>query len=122
MWLYMNNAIISVVENMNNSNELLVRSRYLHHLQKLLDFNGTEESSAAVHDGKIKIFEDDFADYRYRAYVEKRVFSELIAKRVLEIDYSSYKASIHEESPELKPLLNRIHVANKVYEMSVTAS
>lgn len=108
MWIYLNNAVISVVERKDHQNELLVRSRYKGHLEKIFP----EVVLSEMEEG---IFVDELADYQYRIYIDKGVFSRLVADGVAAIDYSSYQKSVEVNTPSMLPLLARIKMANMAH-------
>ena len=54
MWVVLNNAFFSIVQNENNEEELLVRARVKGDIEKIFP--------------KANVFEDNYADYKYRAF------------------------------------------------------
>ena len=80
MWIALNNSFLSIVENLDNSDELLVRARV----------KGDIESVFA----EAQTFEDQSADYRYRAFLERQLVAEVIANKVSSINYGNFKSSI----------------------------
>ena len=57
MWIQFNNAFLSIVENRDNKLELLVRARIKGDIEKIFP--------------EADVFEDDSADYKYRAFISK---------------------------------------------------
>lgn len=80
MWIFQNNSFVSVVENRNDKNTLLVRSRIKGDIQKAVP--------------GAKVFEDLNADYRYRALVTRDEFKSAMCDAVDRIDYPNFKNSI----------------------------
>lgn len=83
MWIMLNNAFLSIVENRNNKDELLVRARIEGDIERVFP----EANS----------FQDEQADYKYRAFVLRKEVEKVIALKVSEINYENFKGSI---SPE----------------------
>jgi hypothetical protein len=84
MWLCMNDAFVSVVASDKDPDILLVRARAFEHLRHI--FGETQ---------KIHITPDN--DYRYRVFVTRQFFADLMAKRIAGIDYHNFKDSVKEE-------------------------
>ena len=80
MWVMLNNSFLSIVENRNNKNELLVRARIKGDIENI--FND------------VKTFEDEKADYKYRAYIQRDLVEKVIASQVVSINYANFKGSI----------------------------
>ena len=57
MWVFLNNSFLSIVENRNNKEELLVRSRIKGDIEKV--FSDSD------------VFEIENSDYKYRSYIRK---------------------------------------------------
>ena len=80
MWIMLNNAFLSIVENRNNKDELLVRARIEGDIERVFP----EADS----------FQDEQADYKYRAFVLRKEVERVIALKVSEINYGNFKGSI----------------------------
>ena len=65
MWIMLNNAFLSIVENRNNKDELLVRARIEGDIERVFP----EANS----------FQDEQADYKYRAFVLRKEVEKVIA-------------------------------------------
>lgn len=91
MWLCFNDGFISVVQNRENDDELLVRARRREILKRLFPNK--------------KAFTDKHADYRYRLFVTRDEFKAVVAARVEEINYDNFKNSV--ENEELHDLYAR---------------
>ena len=76
----LNNSFLSIVENRNNKNELLVRARIKGDIENI--FND------------VKTFEDEKADYKYRAFIQRDLVEKVIASQVASINYANFKGSI----------------------------
>ncbi len=86
MWVMLNNSFLSIVENMNNPEELLVRARVKGDIERV--FN---DASA---------FEDLTADYKYRAFINRQIVQAEISKQVEGINYYNFKNSISKDEQE----------------------
>ena len=80
MWIFLNNSFLSIVENRNNKEELLVRSRVRGDIDKIFPDSN--------------IFEMENSDYKYRSYIKKIEVSEKIREIVTNINYDNFKNSI----------------------------
>ena len=80
MWIFLNNSFLSIVENRNNKEELLVRSRVRGDIDKIFPNSN--------------IFEMENSDYKYRSYIKKIEVSEKIKEIVTNINYDNFKNSI----------------------------
>lgn len=85
MWIFLNDAFLSVVECEGKPTHLLVRARFKGDIQN-------------VFGRKVPVYLTPKADYRYRATISKAQVAEVLRKRVLEITYPNFKASV--EDPE----------------------
>ena len=65
MWIMLNNAFLSIVQNRNNKDELLVRARIEGDIERVFP----EANS----------FQDEQADYKYRAFVLRKEVEKVIA-------------------------------------------
>ena len=67
MWIQFNNAFLSIVENRENRVELLVRARVKGDIEKVFP--------------EADVFEDNNADYKYRAFISKAIVAEKIISK-----------------------------------------
>lgn len=82
MRIQFNNAFLSIVENRENTTELLVRARVKGDIEKVFP--------------EADVFEDNNADYKYRAFISKAIVAEKIMLKVTEINYDNFKNSVKE--------------------------
>ena len=82
MWIQFNNAFLSIVENRNNKLELLVRARIKGDIEKIFP--------------EADVFEDDGADYKYRAFISKAKVAARMMLKMTEINYDNFKNSVKE--------------------------
>ncbi len=86
MWIFLNNSFLSIVENRNNKNELLVRSRVKGDIENV--FPNSE------------VFELENSDYKYRSYIKKNDVSNILKNLVENINYDNFKNSISSDQSE----------------------
>ena len=76
MWIQFNNAFLSIVENRDNKLELLVRARVKGDIEKIFP--------------EADVFEDDSADYKYRAFISKAKVAARMMLKMTEINYDNF--------------------------------
>lgn len=86
MWVYLNNAFLSIVEDKDDPQFLMVRARLRGDLQR-----------AFTHTG-LKVSETPLADYRFRARIERSRVTDVMAAAVRNIDYVNFKNSVPDKS------------------------
>ena len=86
MWVYLNNAFLSIVQHRDDPGALLVRARRHDDLFRFLSGN-----DAGI---GIEIERTPEADYPYRARVPRLTLGHLLADQALRIDYDNFKASL----------------------------
>ncbi len=94
MWIQFNNSFLSIVLNRNNQKELLVRARVKGDIEKIFP--------------SAKVFIDESADYKFRAFLPKSDVVEKIMGKVLEINYDNFKNSILNNDHERKKIYSNI--------------
>jgi hypothetical protein len=82
MWIQFNNAFLSIVENREKTIELLVRARVKGDIERVFP--------------EADVFEDNNADYKYRASISKAKVAERMVLKVTEINYDNFKNSVKE--------------------------
>jgi len=87
MWLYFDDAFVSVVTHREDANVVLVRSRWKAHINKLFP--------------KAVVKYLPKADYPYRAEILKKDFSAMLARKTEEMLYTNFKYALKEKSPDL---------------------
>ena len=80
MWICDNEGFLSIVKNRNDDETLLVRARTEKHLLSIFPY--------------CELFTDAHADYPYRAYIDRNEVAEVIAMRLMQIDYDNFKGSV----------------------------
>ena len=83
MWIVLNKSFLSFVKNRNNENELLVRARVKGDIEKVFE--------------NADVFEDENADYKYRAYIDRKNVADKISDELLKINYDNFKNSVSKD-------------------------
>ena len=84
MWIFTNRGFLSVVQDLDDANQLIVRSRFPGHIQTL--FPGAKVATTPDH------------DYLYRAFLPKAAVARVIRREVETIDYGNFKNSVTDEA------------------------
>ena len=87
MWVFLTDAMFSIVENRNDPTELMVRARLPGDLER--------------HFPEAEVLELDNADYRFRVFVPRQVVEERILEQVKAIDYPDFKSQGHDRDHKL---------------------
>lgn len=82
MWLYLNDAMYSVVASKGDLSDLNVRARL------------AEDIRRHFPDAEIKV--NAGSDYKYRATIPKEVFAKMLVEQVFAIRYHNFKNSVKE--------------------------
>jgi len=81
--------MLSVVENRDNKDELLVRARVEGDIERVFgDFMGDHP----MYD--IKVFQMRRSDYEFRAFIPRELVAEVMYTSINEIDYDNFKNSM----------------------------
>jgi hypothetical protein len=84
MWIYLNDAFLSVVAHRDDDGVLLVRGRRQGDIERVFPEAAVQETPAA--------------DYRFRAALPRRRVVDALAGAVAAIDYPNFKASVAERA------------------------
>lgn len=84
MWIFLNDAFVSVVAHKDQPRFLLVRARRRGDLERLFGDQPVVERTPT-------------ADYLYRCTVSREVLAKIIADRIQSIDYTNFKDSIQDK-------------------------
>jgi hypothetical protein len=80
----LNDAFLSVVSDQQDPTRLLVRAR-------------RKEALLAVCGKDVEVIESTGADYRWREFVDRKLFSVLVAARIEAISYDNFKHSVADD-------------------------
>lgn len=83
MWIFLSNAFMSIVEDRQVRGNLLVRARYPNHIKNVFP--------------KAKVSKSLDRDYAFRTSLPRETVSQVIADRVMSIDYSNFKDTVKGE-------------------------
>lgn len=84
-----------------NLDSLMVRARSSKHLQALMNrFSGIERQ---------EIYQSLDADYRFRIFVNKKVWAGIMHEMALELDYDNFKGKVGQSMPEDGAYLSALH-------------
>lgn len=82
MWVFLNDAYLSAVEDKDDASHLMVRARLRGDLQRTFPF------------AWLKVMETPNGDYRFRARVPRGKFEAAMVDAVRRIDYTNFKNSV----------------------------
>ena len=82
MWILMNDAMLSVVRHTDQKDKMLVRARLAGDIERVFP-----SAQVAVGGG---------SDYRFRAVLPEKEVADAVSKRLLDINYGNFKASVRE--------------------------
>ena len=85
MWIFLNNAFVSIVADRENSSRLLVRARFGGDIQRAFGQDVTER-------------ETPHADYRFRAFLDRERVGATLQAQIMAIDYPNFKASVEDHA------------------------
>jgi len=87
MWLFTKKGMVSVVNDWDNINKLLVRSRD----KAVLEYYSQ---------GRYTIYESPHSDYLFRMILDKDVFKEMFLDKIIaELDYPNFKDEVKTSLP-----------------------
>lgn len=82
MWVFLNNAMLSIVAQRSQPGSLLVRARTAGDIERVFP--------------EARVSETPTADYRYRAEISTEQVAEALAAQVRAIDYPNFKATVRD--------------------------
>lgn len=84
MWVFLNDAFLSIVQLRGSDDLLLVRARKEGHIEAVF--------------GDVEVIRTPERDYLYRAFVSRKSVADVIAQRLMKVDYGNFKDSISDEN------------------------
>lgn len=84
MWVFFNDAYLSIVAHHDRPDTLLVRGRIKGDIESVFPNAETSETPER--------------DYRYRALVDRQTVAKALADRALNIDYGNFKNSVEDHN------------------------
>lgn len=89
MWIFTKFGFYSVVSHWQNPDTLIVRGRVSSDFDRLLDRVGS-----TLQRSKDDVVVDPDADYRYRIFVDRSLWSRAMSELSADIDYSNFKNEV----------------------------
>lgn len=83
MWVFLNDAFLSIVADRDDADRLLVRGRLPGDIER------------AFPDAQVRETRD--ADYRFRAFIPRSAVASRLAEAVDRIDYPNFKSSVRQD-------------------------
>jgi hypothetical protein len=80
MWVFCNDAFVSIVDNNEFPDHLTVRARFKEHIKNLFP--------------EAVVVSLEKRDYQYRAYIRRERVAQVMFEKVMAIDYVNFKDSI----------------------------
>lgn len=85
MWIVMNDAFLSIVENKDDKTAVVVRARV------------DSDLAVAFPEFSKDIIETDNSDYRFRLFLDREYVAGKIREEVMGIDYVNFKSSVKDK-------------------------
>jgi len=85
MWILLNDAMFSIVEDRQDRTRVVVRARFEGDLEKV--FPAYAEN----------VIVQDISDYRFRIFADRDYVKEIVASEVERIDYDNFKNSVADD-------------------------
>lgn len=85
MWVFINDAMFSAVENRNDETEFVVRARIKGDLDRVFPAH------------QAKVVESEDSDYRFRIFIDRDEFKEAMLAEIDRVDYDNFKSSVYEK-------------------------
>lgn len=82
MWICMNDAFVSIVEDFSDKNKVVVRARV------------GEDLVALFPDFKDDIIETHDSDYQFRLFLDREFVAMIVRNRIMGINYPNFKDSV----------------------------
>jgi hypothetical protein len=102
MWICTNTGFLSVVVDETDTTRLLVRARRKIDLQNVV--------------GDVNILETPERDYRWRTFIDREKFKEIVAARIDAISYTNFKDSVPGEYRQLHDMYTDFWMTHRSYQ------
>lgn len=99
MWVFLNDAFLSIVAHNADPDKLLVRGRFKGDIEAVFPNAVTQETPDR--------------DYRFRAVIDRDTVAATLAERTRSIEYTNFKSSVHDHA--------RHHIYLDVWSVMATA-
>lgn len=112
MWIFTKYGFFSAVcarkdEGMSrelNTDMIMVRARSKDHLENLVQRIKQDHK-----DVKLEIVENDHTDYKYRTFISKEIWADILGKLGEEIDYGNFKNKVADFNRSSGSYLHSLH-------------
>lgn len=84
MWLFTDNGFVSAIRYDNNKPEITVRARDKQSLEELIERTGA------------KVITRHDTDYPHRVIIDESEWTDYVAEKALNIDYSNFKSRVYQ--------------------------
>lgn len=81
MWVFLNNAFLSIIASDRDKESVIVRAR----------FKGDLEATFGK---RLKVYETPDRDYRFRAKIKRATVAQRMAREVIGLTYGNFKSSV----------------------------
>ena len=88
MWIFTNKGFLSIVEDRDDPERLLVRARYEGDIERHFG-------------GEVEVLELEGADYRFRAFLPREEVRTIIDRELSSLDYGNFKNSFDRDNVNL---------------------
>ena len=88
MWIFTDFGFFSAVNNRRNPNQIVLRARVRDDLERLIEKYVPERPEIIANAG---------TDYKYRIYLDKSVWANILLNATMDIDYTNFKRSVHDK-------------------------
>ena len=88
MWIFTNKGFLSIVEDRDDPERLLVRARYEGDIERHFG-------------GEVEVLELEGADYRFRAFLPREEVRTVIDRELSSLDYGNFKNSFDRDNVSL---------------------
>lgn len=103
MWIFLNNAFFSIVEDSMNPDRFVVRARHAGDIEKI--FNVSQVKTTPSN------------DYRFRVHLPKDKVISVLTAEMAKINYTNFKDSIHKNDHSRKSAYNKVWTAMYNWQM-----
>ena len=83
VWIFANDAFVSIVADRDDSSRLLIRARVAGDIERVFP--------------SAEVVESRGTDYRFRAFVHRRALADVLAAQIRAIKYPNFKGSVEED-------------------------
>lgn len=82
MWIFLNDAFVSIVAHKDDPDKVVVRARVKGDIENVF--------------GDVEVIETDNSDYRFRAFLPREMVANAVWNSLMDVDYTNFKDSVKE--------------------------